>query len=357
MYRSGDASGRIRAWITLSRPRGSWLVAAIPLLGWGFAHWDRAVLIWRPGDAAVVAAAWVVLHVGTLWLNAARDRDTGDVLFGGTAPPPPGTARLGLIALALALFLAVLAGPAPALCAAGCVALAVLYSHPRTAWKGHPVLGPVVNVVGYGVLSPLAGWLLVPAPPTARGLTTLGAFALAILGATFAAQAFQEHEDRARGDHTLVVTHGPRATLRAARLALTLAGVGGLTLAALGWFPRSVLLAAPAVLASDVWMARWSRAPDGGTARDAHVMVLLGITGLLLAVGGATVDYTHDVFADRPVAGLGTAAGHPPDRARHPPTVLIPLDRRIRRLRGLPYAPQDPNGTPLAPPAAPPRRL
>jgi drug/metabolite transporter (DMT)-like permease len=36
---------------------------------------------------------------------------------------------------------------------AGCVALAELYSHPKTAWKAHPWLGPLVNVIGYGLLT------------------------------------------------------------------------------------------------------------------------------------------------------------------------------------------------------------
>ena len=40
----------------------------------------------------VVMVAWGLLHAGTMWLNAARDQDAGEVLFGsGEAPEPPAT--------------------------------------------------------------------------------------------------------------------------------------------------------------------------------------------------------------------------------------------------------------------------
>src|SRR5690606_1412062 len=90
-----------RALWTLSRPRGALWVGALPLLGLVWAHWDRALPLRAAGwGLAAVVVAWLLLNAGTLWLNAALDRDEGEVLFGRPAPVPPGIEGFGYAALA-----------------------------------------------------------------------------------------------------------------------------------------------------------------------------------------------------------------------------------------------------------------
>ena len=144
--------------VALARPKGTLLLLAVPLTGYGFAHWDYGLEARRPLALAAVLVSWVLLSAGSLWLNAALDGDEGAALFAEKVARPKHLVPFGYAALALAVALALAADPwSGAACAASAV-LAVLYSHPRTMWKGHPVLGPFVNGAGYGVLSWTAGF-------------------------------------------------------------------------------------------------------------------------------------------------------------------------------------------------------
>lgn len=264
---------------SLSRPRMLPFVLLLPLLGAGWAHWEhRLDLVGLPRLGAVLGA-WALLHAGTLWWNAALDRDGADVLFGRAAPVPAAAAPMGVGALVLAVGLAALAGPLAGAAAVGAALLSLLYSHPATAWKGHPLAGPLVNAAGYGLLSPLAGWATVQVPASPLTLAVWPLLAVGLLAPTFAAQAFQGPEDAARGYRTLVVTHGPATCLRAARASLLLALAWGCGLAALGAVPRLCLLGAPAWLLTVRWLS--------GRARDAAQGPSLA-QGLVLRMVAAT---------------------------------------------------------------------
>jgi len=278
----------------------------------------------NPWNLVPVLLAWSLLHAGTLWLNAAVDRDEGEVLMGRSVPPPQGTAVAGYAALAGCVALAAVAGPWVLASAAVCAVLAVLYSHPAVMWKGHPLGGPVVNLVGYGLLSPMAGYAVARVPVTARSLSVWVLVALGILGTYFAAQAFQQEEDAARGYRTLVATHGPKAPLWAARVCIGLAMAGGLALAAVGWLPRGCLVVAPGWWVLDRWMIRWLDQPGGGDATWALGFTRRLLWAGLLGLGAASWDYVAGSLRSEPVAGLGTVAGHPPDRPR-----LAPREMRL----------------------------
>lgn len=314
--------GLARALWVLARPRLMPYVMLLPLVGYGWAHWDRALTPQGAEDLIWVLAAWALLHAGTLWLNAAVDQDEGEVLMGEAIAVPPGTPAFGYAALALCVVLAAGADPLSGAAAAICAVLAVLYSHPATVWKGHPVLGPAVNVVGYGLLSPMAGWALVDVSPNPRTLVVWGTGGLGLLGCYFAAQAFQGEEDRARGYRTLVVTHGPRAAVWAGRACIAAGFVICVVLAAIGWFPRICLLAAPLWLWVDRWFALWLREEDGGDEGWARGMANRLFVAGLLVLGLSLGAYYDQARRDVPVAGLGTAAGLPSDRPRLGPRAM-----------------------------------
>jgi 4-hydroxybenzoate polyprenyltransferase len=304
----------LRAALTLARPRLLPFVLCLPLVGFGWAHWDHALNL-REGEGVallLVLGAWVALQTGTLWLNAALDRDRGEVLFGRAVPVPSGIVLAAVGALVVAILLACAAHPVAGGAALLCAVLAVLYSHPRIAWKGHPLGGPLVNGVGYGLLSSLAGWAVVGVSPTPRALVVWLLGGLGTLGCYFAAQAFQQEEDCARGYRTLVATHGPVGALAAARLCLGAGFLGGTLLATLGWLPRLCLAALPLGLWIDGWLRRWARQPAGGNEGWARGLALRLLAAALLGIGLAYLDYGIDLLGDGPVAGLATRRGHPP---------------------------------------------
>lgn len=294
------------------------LIALLPMIGFAFAYWDHGCTI--PGLGAVpplvlLATVWAVPHMGTMWLNAALDRDEGQVLFGKSVPVPDGIEKYAYATLAFALAAAFAAHVGLGLCVLGCALLSVLYLHPKTAWKGHAVLGPLANAIGYGVLSPLGGWLLAELPATPRGALVLCVSVTFIVAAYLAAQAFQEQEDRERGYRTLVALRGARFTLDVTRAFLALSVVLTLGLAALGWFPRAALLSAPAFFAADRHLVRWREVPGGGDGKwAAGFFVRLTIAGLL-CLAAVSAEYGWNQSRGLPLGGLGTAAGHPPDAA------------------------------------------
>lgn len=306
----------------LSRPRIMPYVLCLPAVGLAWAHWDRALILRGMVGLGWLSLAWWVLHAGTLWLNAVLDRDEGEILYGEAITPPPLTETAGYLALAVSVGLGFQAGWIAGWCTAVCAVLAVLYSHPRAQWKGHPIGGPLINGLGYGLLSPLAGWSLAGVDANPRTLLAWFLALMGVLSCYFAAQAFQQEEDAARGYRTLVVTHGPQGALSAARVCMAVTFGGGMVLAAVGWFPAICLLGLPLWLWVDGWLRAWQAAPDGGSEQHARVFARRAfwavVTMLLLVFG----EYVRESFANEPVAGLGTRAGHPADRPRLPPRAM-----------------------------------
>ncbi len=294
----------------LGRPRLLTHLLAMVLGGFGWAHWNRALVFTGADELMWVLAAWTALHFGTMWLNAAVDKDEGEVFFGQATPVPPGTDKAGYVALAIAVGLGAQASPIAGAATAVCAGLAVAYSHPSILWKGHPVFGPMVNALGYGILTPLVGWSCVGLPLDPRTVAMVVLAMLAVLGAYFSAQAFQEEEDAERGYRTLVVTHGPQATLRASAALLGASWVGMSILAAIGWLPRPLLLAAPLWWWVHRWFVHWLEEADGGS--EAHARELARRVGWLVLIAFALVfgEYARESVEGEPVAGMGTASGH-----------------------------------------------
>jgi hypothetical protein len=313
-----------RLW-RLARPGGMVLVVGLPAAGYGFAHWEWAAPEAHLGDLLVLASAWWWLSAGTLWLNASLDQGDGEVLMGPRPEEVPHLQAFGYAALAAALATGLPLSPGPWACLAACVGLAVAYSHPATAWKGHALLGPAVNVLGYGVLSPLAGWWQAGLPATPRGAASLLLVATWVAGTYFGAQAFQEAEDRARGYHTLVALYGPREVVVVTRTAFAVSFVGMVLLASLGWFPRLLLGLAPAYLWLDGHLQWWILHPEGGV--DAARTMLRRATALAVAVLlGATVAHVDGLLHSRTPAGrdTGTRFGPPTERRFAAPLPRVP---------------------------------
>jgi lycopene elongase/hydratase (dihydrobisanhydrobacterioruberin-forming) len=168
---------------------------------------------------------WVLLlNGGTLALNSAFDHDEGDI--GYLDHPPPAPRRLarwgfGLMLAGQAIALALPRGFVIAY--AICFAMSVLYSVPPIRLKAVAGADWIINMIGFGTLTPYAGWALSRVPLTHAGAWALGGFAPLFAALYPLTQIYQLDEDRARGDRTLAIALGVRWSLGASIAAVVVA--------------------------------------------------------------------------------------------------------------------------------------
>jgi len=263
------------------------LLGAFLAIGWPW-PWGWTLLAWF---LFVVA-----MNGGTLALNSAFDNDEGDIGYLKNPPPPP--RRLAAFGYAL-LAVSFIGSMAFARVKPGghyffeimmtCVLMSVLYSVPPIRLKARAGWDLLINCLGFGFFTPMAGWVF-----TGRGLERglvdlcIGFFFL------FAAlypltQIYQVAEDTKRGDQTLVIRMGVARSLTYAIFAAIVAHL---------WFAQAALHAGrnPAYLLISLvawlgilipWRARQARMSDpehergmyralaAWTVTDLSVLILL----------------------------------------------------------------------------------
>jgi 4-hydroxybenzoate polyprenyltransferase len=204
----------------------------------------------------------VLLNGGTLAINSAFDRDEGDIGYLRQPPKPPRhLAWVSGLMLAAALAGGALLPPLFAWSNAACVVMALLYSVPPVRLKARAGWDMLINCLGFGLLTPLAGWGLTGLP-LPRWMLAVGIGFGCLFGALYPpTQIYQTGEDRARGDRTLVIVLGEGPSLALASglaLAAHLCFGWGALLAGRNPLPLLISLAAwLAVLLP--WWARWRR--------------------------------------------------------------------------------------------------
>lgn len=187
------------------------------LLGFVLAMGVRATFVQgvHAGALGVGVLAWVaLLNGGTLALNSAYDRDVGDIGYLDAPPPPPAHLALWGFSLMLAgQAVALLLPRGFAIAYAICFALSLLYSVPPARLKAVAGADWVINMAGFGSLTPYAGWTLSQVPLTAAAAWAIGGFAPLFASLYPLTQLYQLQEDRARGDRTLALMLGARGSL------------------------------------------------------------------------------------------------------------------------------------------------
>jgi lycopene elongase/hydratase (dihydrobisanhydrobacterioruberin-forming) len=248
--------------------------------GWQ-APWKASLLGWFVFVA--------LLNGGTLAINSAFDNDEGDIGYLKQPPKPPRfLLHVSALMLLASLLLGFLLPPVFAWSNAACVAMAVLYSVPPVRLKARAGWDMGINCVGFGLLTPLAGWGLTGAPLTAAFIRVVIGFAF-LFGALYPmTQIYQIEEDRARGDRTLVIKLGEARSLwlaLALALAAHMAFASGLLSS--GKNPLPLLISLAAWLGVGVpWLMRWrSWSPkqhEGGMYKGLVAWALTDISLLIL---------------------------------------------------------------------------
>ncbi len=176
------------------------------------------------GTLAWALMLWVLcLNGGTLAINSVFDNDQGDIGYLHAPPRPPRhllAFSLGLMAAGQMLAFTLPVGFQAAY--AICFALSVAYSVPPLRLKAVGGVDWLINMWGFGTLTPYAGWAA-----TGRPLDLVHGVVLFGFCPLFAAlypltQLYQWDEDAARGDRTLALMLGMRRSLLVA-VACTLA--------------------------------------------------------------------------------------------------------------------------------------
>ena len=151
---------------------------------------------------------------GTLAINSAFDKDEGDI--GYLDAPPPAPRHLAPFALALMAAgqaLALLLPGGFALAYAACFAMSLVYSVPPARLKAVAGADWVINMVGFGTLTPYAGWALTGRPLPAVMAVVLWSFCALFASLYPLTQLYQFEEDAKRGDRTLALMLGMRGSL------------------------------------------------------------------------------------------------------------------------------------------------
>ena len=253
--------GDLFSYILHLRPAEWPIMAAHTAFGYVLAvGWQGAGSGERLADAVWALGIWVLfLNGGTLAINSVFDRDEGDIGYLNAPPPLPRYLLQFSVALLVAGQLLALLLPAGFQIAyAICFAMSILYSVPPFRFKAVAGVDWVINMWGFGTLTPYAAWAATGRPLDLGHSLVLLAFCPLFAGLYPLTQLYQFDEDRRRGDRTLALILGMRKSLIVAVACVVLAfGLLGWAAAVLA--TSGLLLALPlagwlAVLLP--WLAR-----------------------------------------------------------------------------------------------------
>lgn len=236
-------------------------------------------------SALLALAVWVIcLNGGTLAINSVFDKDEGDIGYLNAPPPlPEHLLAFSLVLLAGGQLLAFALPPAFRLDYALCFVLSILYSVPPFRFKAVAGVDWLINMWGFGTLTPFAAWAATGRPLDAGHAVVLLAFCPLFAGLYPLTQLYQLEEDRRRGDRTLALLLGLRASLSVSiactLLAFALFGWAALMLGGAAWWLLVPLAAWLAVLVP--WYRRRETLPRAAHQRGMYrALAAWGLTDL-----------------------------------------------------------------------------
>ncbi len=224
------------------RPREWPIMAAHTAFGLLLALSSRPMVVGLCTAIGGIAVYVLLLNGGTLAINSAFDRDEGDVGYLDAPPPvPPHLLAFAVLLLLAGQLLAIaFFSKLFAIIYAICFGMSILYSVPPFRWKAVGGLDLLINAIGFGFLTPLAGWSLTGAPVPLWAWLVMFGFCPLFAALYPLTQLYQFEEDQARGDRTFALLLGMRRSLQFAMVAVLLAFlffVAGIMLRDSRWWP------------------------------------------------------------------------------------------------------------------------
>lgn len=230
----------LMAYLLHLRPLEWPIMTAHLLLG---TLWATGFAAFGPGGWKATLLGWfvfvVLLNGGTLAINSAFDKDEGDIGYLKAPPKPPKhLLHVSILLLAASLvlslwFLRVLPkGKYFFEIVMTCVLMSVLYSVPPIRLKARAGWDLIINCLGFGFFTPMAGWAITGRPLTAAVVNACVGFGFLFASLYPMTQIYQVAEDTARGDQTLVIRMGVGRSLNYALGALLVSHL---------WFAWAVL--------------------------------------------------------------------------------------------------------------------
>ena len=165
----------------------------------------------------------ILLNGGTLAINSVFDQDKGDIGYLRQPPNPPKyLLHTSIVMLIASLIIGFQLPSLFAWCNTICIVMSILYSVPPFRLKARAGWDLLINCLGFGLLTPLAGWGLAGKPMATTIICVTLGFAL-LFGTLYPlTQLYQIEEDRNRGDNTLIIVLGEAISLTlATALAIT----------------------------------------------------------------------------------------------------------------------------------------
>jgi 4-hydroxybenzoate polyprenyltransferase len=204
-------------------------------------------------------AAWfifvVAMNGGTLALNSAFDQDEGDIGYLKQPPKPPKhLAAFGFALLAISLVWSFTfarqshGGKYFFEIVMTCVLMSVLYSVPPIRLKARAGWDLLINCVGFGFFTPLAGWTFTGNVLEPMIMSLCIGFGLLFAALYPLTQIYQVEEDTRRGDSTLVIRIGVGRSLTYGIIAAVAGHI---------WFAKACLEAHVSPLPLLISLAAW----------------------------------------------------------------------------------------------------
>ncbi|HWC72762.1 MAG TPA: UbiA family prenyltransferase [Gemmatimonadales bacterium] len=218
--------GDLFSYVLHMRPAEWPIMAGHTLLGYVLAVGIEGVLSGDELGAALRALfIWVIfLNGGTLAINSVFDRDEGDIGYLNAPPPLPRFLLHFSLALLIGGQLLALTLPrAFQIVYAICFGLSLLYSVPPFRFKAVAGVDWLINMWGFGMLTPYATWAATGRTLDVGYGVVLLAFCPLFAGLYPLTQLYQFDEDRRRGDRTLALILGMRWSLIVAVVCTALA--------------------------------------------------------------------------------------------------------------------------------------
>jgi len=218
--------GELNSYLLHMRPAEWPIMAGHTLLGYVLAVGVQGARSGEHVGAALRALViWVVfLNGGTLAINSVFDKDEGDIGY-LNAPPalPRYLLHFSVFLLVAGQLLALTLPLGFQIAYAICFVLSILYSVPPFRFKAVAGVDWIINMWGFGTLTPYAAWAATGRPLDAGHALVLLAFCPLFAGLYPLTQLYQFEEDQRRGDRTLALILGMRLSMVVAIVSTLLA--------------------------------------------------------------------------------------------------------------------------------------